>query len=130
MSLKDSSATLITQRAFGLKMPRATEWWQSVRWVLVVFTVLVTMTLIGSFVSYERVISSGHPWLPQHHCPGCLFCGMTRSFCAMSNGNWTQAREWNKGGPALYTFFWIWTVTAFAYSGFVTQRFAGRQVQS
>ena len=122
MSLKDSSATQTKLRAFELKMPGAAEWWQSVRWVLLVFTVLVTMTLAGSFVSYERVVSSGHPWLPSFHCSGCLFCGMTRSFCAMSNGYWAQAREWNKGGPALYTFFWIWTLGAFAYSGFVARR--------
>jgi hypothetical protein len=116
MSLKDSGA-------FDLKMPSAAEWWQSVRWVLLVFTVLVSMTLIGSFVSYERVVSGGHPWLPTHHCSGCLFCGMTRSFCAMSNGNWAQAREWNRGGPALYTFFWIWILAGFAYSGLVAHRF-------
>lgn len=123
------SLTQTKQWAFDLKMPSAAEWWQSVRWVLAVFTVLVAMTLIGSFVSYERVVSGGHPWLPARHCPGCLFCGMTRSFCAMSNGNCTQAKDWNKGGPALYTFFWIWTLAAFAYSTHVTRRFMRRQVK-
>lgn len=42
----------------------------------------------------------------------------------MSNGDWVQAIEWNKGGPALYLFFWLWILAAFAYSGFVVHRFA------
>jgi len=101
---------------FGLMMPSAEEWWRSVRWVLLVFTFIIALTITGSFVSYERVVSSGHPWLPRHYCGGCLFCGMTRSFCAMSNGDFARAREWNRGGPALYTFFWLWLMTALAYS--------------
>jgi hypothetical protein len=128
MSLKYSD-TMQTKRCL-FEMPSAAEWWQSVRWVLLVFTVLVIMTLTGSFVSYERVISSGHPWLPRHYCSGCLFCGMTRSFCAMSNGDWAQARQWNNGGPALYMFFWFWTLAAFSYSGFVTRRFVRGRIES
>jgi hypothetical protein len=100
---------------FGLLMPSAAEWWQSVRWVLLVFTVLIGLALSGSFVSYQAVITNGHPWLPRHYCPGCPFCGMTRSFCAMSSGEWRQAWQWNRGGPALYLLFWIWLVTSFVY---------------
>lgn len=99
-------------------MPSAMEWWQSLRWVLLVFTLLVGFALLGSFVSYERVVSMGHPWLPSYRCPGCLFCGMTRSFCAMSNGHWTQASEWNRGGPALYLTFWAWFLVVLSYLGF------------
>src|SRR5687768_11330976 len=99
-------------------MPRAAEWWQSLRWVLLVFTFLVGLSLLGSFVSYERVVSVGHPWLPSHPCPGCLLCGMTRSFCAISNGRWGQASEWNRGGPALYAFFWFWLLMVVAYLSF------------
>ena len=40
----------------------------------------------------------------------------------MSNGDWAQAREWNKGGPALYMFFWLWILAGFAYSGVVAHR--------
>ena len=105
--------------AFVLRMPSAADWWQSLRWVLLVFTLLVGLTLLGSFVSYERVVSVGHPWLPSYRCPGCLFCGMTRSFCAMSNGHWHQASEWNRGGPALYAFFWVWLFVVLAYLGFL-----------
>ena len=105
-------------RAFVLRIPSATDWWQSFRWVLLVFTLLVGFSLLGSFVSYERVVSLGHPWLPSHRCPGCLFCGMTRSFCAMSNGHWEQASEWNRGGPVLYAFFWVWLFAVSAYLGF------------
>lgn len=93
---------------FRVVWPGRAEWWRSVRWVLMVFTFLVALTLIGSFVSYERVVSDGHPWLPTRRCPGCFLCGMTRSFCAMSSGRWQQASEWNHGGPVLYTFFWLW----------------------
>ena len=101
-----------------LRMPSAAEWCHSGRWVLLVFTLLVGLTLLGSFVPYERVVNAGHPWLPSHSCPGCLFCGMTRSFCAMSNGQWEQASKWNRGGPTLYSFFWIWLLAALAYLGF------------
>jgi hypothetical protein len=107
------------------KLPSAAEWWQSIRWVLFVFTFMVGLTLAGSFISYQRVLTTGHPWLPAHHCPGCLFCGMTRSFCAMSNGSWEQAWQWNKGGPALYTFFWLWLLAAFVYA---TRRFPRRRL--
>jgi hypothetical protein len=114
--------------AATFKVPTALEWWQSVRWVLLVFTVLIAITLAGSFVPYERVVSSGHPWLPKHQCPGCLFCGMTRSFCAMSNGSWDQAMQWNRGGPALYTFFWIWIAAGSAYSGLAAHGFLRRGI--
>jgi Protein of unknown function (DUF2752) len=109
------SATGYERRVFGLLLPSAAEWWQSLRWVLIVFTVLIGLALSGSFVSYQGVLTNGHPWLPRHYCPGCPFCGMTRSFCAMSSGEWRQAWQWNRGGPALYTLFWIWIVAAFVY---------------
>ena len=108
-------------RRLLLTMPSATDWWRSIRWVLLVFTLSVSLTLVGSFVPYERVVSAGHPWLPSRHCPGCLFCGMTRSFCAMSSGNWEQASEWNKGGPALYAFFWLWLLAVVLYLGLSTR---------
>ena len=101
---------------FGLPLPSAAEWWQSIWWVLIVFTVLIGLALSGSFVSYQAVLTNGHPWLPRHYCPGCPLCGMTRSFCAMSSGEWRQAWQWNRGGPALYICFWSWMVAAFAYS--------------
>lgn len=101
-------------KAAGL--PTKTEWWFSFRWVFGVFTALVALAILGSFFSYEAVVVQGHPWLPTHQCPGCPFCGMTRSFCAMSSGRWQQAFEWNKGGPPLYGFFWVWLLMGFTYS--------------
>ena len=112
-----------TDHAHVVILPSAADWWQSFRWVLLVFTFLVGLTLVGSFVSYQTVITAGHPWLPSFHCPGCLFCGMTTSFCAMSNGYWQQAHDWNRGGPPLYAFFWLWFLTALGYLSFSTRRF-------
>lgn len=118
--MNEPDSTLLTaayeRRVFGLLLPSAAEWWQSMRWVLLVFTALVGLTLSGSFVSYQAVVTTGHPWLPRHYCPGCPLCGMTRSFCAMSSGEWRQAWQWNRGGPALYLFFWCWLVAAFVYA--------------
>jgi hypothetical protein len=126
--MRQVSLTSMRSSAIGFRLPDAMEWWQSLRWVLLVFTVLVGIMLAGSFVSYERVLNSGHPWLPKRQCPGCLFCGMTRSFCAMSNGNWDQALQWNRGGPALYTLFWIWMLAGVAYSAFAAHGFLRRGI--
>lgn len=92
--------------------PSKAEWWQAIRYVLLVFTAMVLLTMLGSLISYERVIAEGHPWLPRIQCPGCLLCGMTRSFCAMSAGRLIEAWQLNKGGPALYTFGWFWLAGA------------------
>lgn len=89
-------------------LPTAREWWEAIRWVVLVFTGLVFLTMAGSFVSYETVVTEGHPWLPLIHCAGCPFCGMTRSFCAMSAGLWQDAVLWNSAGPLLYIIGWIW----------------------
>ena len=84
------------------------EFGQIVRWLLIAFSVPVFFSLIGSFASYDAVVSNGHPWLPVYTCPGCFLCGMTRSFCAMSSGLWAEAWNWNKGGPVLYSLGWFW----------------------
>ncbi|HEY3138504.1 MAG TPA: DUF2752 domain-containing protein [Blastocatellia bacterium] len=92
----------------GSVRPAAGEWWDALRWVLLTFTFLMALAIGGSFVSYERVVADGHPWLPRVHCKGCMFCGMTRSFCAMSSGRWQEAENWNRGGPLLYVGGWLW----------------------
>lgn len=89
-------------------MPTTDEWWDSLRWVLLVFTLLILLALLGSFVPYDRVVAEGHPWLPKKHCTGCPFCGMTRSFCAMTAGRLRDAAGWNRGGPVLYVGGWLW----------------------
>jgi hypothetical protein len=94
--------------------PSACEWWQALCWVYLTFTFLIVLTMAGSFVSYERVITNGHPWLPNIYCKGCMFCGMTRSFCAMSNGLWQEAAHWNRGGPVLYVGGWLWLISGAA----------------
>ena len=96
--------------------PSASEWWRALRWVLLTFTLLVALSLAGSFVSYERVLTEGHPWLPRFHCRGCPLCGMTRAFCALSSGRFREAFDFNRGAPALYALFWLWTAAALAYS--------------
>jgi hypothetical protein len=88
--------------------PSAKEWWEALRWVLIIFTMVVVLTMAGSFVSYQQVVQDGHPWMPAIHCPGCFLCGMTRSFCAMSAGQWSEALNWNHGGPFLYIAGWVW----------------------
>jgi hypothetical protein len=95
-----------------LVWPSVQDWWEALRWVLLVLTLMMALTLIGSFVSYEGVVAHGHPWLPHRVCPGCPFCGMTRSFCAMSSGHFAQALRWNRAGPGLYLAFWLWTLCA------------------
>lgn len=108
----------------NFSLPSAREWWEALRWVLLVYTLIVLLTMLGSFVSYERVVSEGHPWLPHTICPGCPFCGMTRSFCALSDGRWQEAVRWNRGGPVLYTFGWLWLLGA----AFMGSRFIKRNL--
>lgn len=103
-----------------MKWPSLEEWAEALRWVLLVFTAVVFVTMAGSFVSYERVLAEGHPWLPRRYCAGCVLCGMTRSFCAMSAGHWAEALGWNRGGPVLYSFGWLWLACA----GAAAARFA------
>ncbi|HYH84599.1 MAG TPA: DUF2752 domain-containing protein [Pyrinomonadaceae bacterium] len=95
--------------------PSAREWWRATRWVLLVFTLLVALSIAGSFFSYERVLTEGHPWLPRFHCAGCPLCGMTRAFCALSAGRWHAAVGWNRAAPALYVGFWLWLIAASVY---------------
>ena len=95
--------------------PSAKEWWEALRWVLLTFTLLVALSIAGSFFSYERVLAEGHPWLPHFHCTGCPLCGMTRAFCALSAGRWQDGVRWNRGAPALYLGFWLWLLAASAY---------------
>lgn len=102
--------------------PSAGEWWNALRWVLLTFTLLVALSLAGSFYSYERVVSEGHPWLPHFHCAGCPLCGMTRAFCALSSGRLREALSWNRAAPALYAFFWLWLAAALSYLFHVARR--------
>lgn len=88
--------------------PTAREWWSALRWLVPVLTLLVALSLAGSFFSYERVVAEGHPWLPGLRCAGCPFCGMTRAFCALSAGRWAEAVRWNRAAPFFYSAFWLW----------------------
>jgi hypothetical protein len=89
-------------------LPGAAQWWEALRWVWLTFTLLIALAVCGSFVNYQNVLTGGHPWLPRIVCKGCAFCGMTRSFCAISNGRWQEACAWNRGGPPLYVGGWLW----------------------
>ena len=88
--------------------PTPAEWRIALRPLLWTFTVLVALTMAGSFVPYRRVVASGHPWLPAKRCSGCPMCGMTRSFCALSAGRWMEGVRWNPAGPVLWSAGWIW----------------------
>jgi hypothetical protein len=107
--------------------PSAREWWEALRWVLLTFTLLVVLSLAGSFYSYERVVAEGHPWLPHFHCAGCPFCGMTRAFCALSAGRFGEAVRWNRAAPALYAAFWLWSAVALTYLSASARRIAHRR---
>jgi hypothetical protein len=104
-----------TSDARAFVWPSASEWWDALRWVLLTFTLLVALSIAGSFFSYERVLAEGHPWLPHFHCAGCPLCGMTRAFCALSAGRFRDAVRWNRGAPALYAGFWLWLLAASSY---------------
>jgi hypothetical protein len=86
------------------------QWWLPLRWVGLTLSFMLALALAGSFVPYEAVLTDGHPWLPQKICSGCVFCGMTRSFCAMSAGRWGEAADWNPLGPLCYGLSWLWVV--------------------
>lgn len=48
----------------------------------------------------------------RHHCP---FCGLTRSFCALSHGDLTAGRRYHPAGPVFYAFFVLtalWTLSS------------------
>ena len=111
--MRRTSEQLSHTRAFV--WPSAGEWWGALRWVLLTFTLLVALSLAGSFFPYERVVAEGHPWLPRFHCAGCPLCGMTRAFCALSAGRFDEALSWNRGAPALYSLFWLWLAIALTY---------------
>lgn len=98
-------------------LPSAREWFDALRWVLLVFTLLIAFALAGSFFDYQAVVAHGHPWLAMMKpCAGCLFCGMTRGFCAMSDGRAQDAWSWNHGAPFLYTIFWLWTLAFLVFA--------------
>jgi hypothetical protein len=94
--------------------PSVSDWRLALRVLLIIFTGMIALAMAGSFFPYEQVVAHGHPWLPRFHCPGCMFCGMTRSFCALSSGRWQEAWQWNRGGPILYVSGWAWLLGATA----------------
>lgn len=122
----------ITEKSTSARVsvwPNAREWWQALRYVFLTFTFVIAITLLGSFVPYEQVVAEGHPWLPHTHCTGCPFCGMTRSFCALSDGRWQEAFQWNRGGPILYIGGWLWLVITLVVIVRITQQKRLRNAQ-
>ncbi len=110
-------------------LPTAREWWQALRWVLLFFTAIVALTMAGSFFTLDTVVTQGHPWLPLKTCTGCPFCGMTRSFCAMSAGLWSEAFKFNAAGPFLYLFGWVWLASFGVYMSRIIKNY-GLKLQS
>jgi hypothetical protein len=80
-------ATRIVARIFGL-------WYAAL--LAVSFTVTPAELETGQA---GRLLAWGLHLEPDH---ACFMCGLTRSFAAMSHGDWARALEYNAGGPALY----------------------------
>jgi hypothetical protein len=57
------------------------------------------------------------------HCP---LCGLTRSFCALSAGEWGKARQFNPMGPWVYAACWGLGVLGLVSLG---RRVVGRRKQ-
>jgi hypothetical protein len=80
-------ATRIVARVFGL-------------WYAAVLAVSFAVTPAGlESGTSGRVLAWGLHLEPDH---ACVMCGLSRSFAAMSHGEWARAMEYNASGPALY----------------------------
>ena len=80
---------------------------------IIVFASL-SVVLLGSFV-YEASPLNGVTWCPWKRVTGfdCAGCGMTRSFCAMSDLRWSDAFALHPAGPMIYigaTIRWLQSI--------------------
>lgn len=85
-----------------------------IRYVLIVTGLITGLVLILSF--FDSLSMNLSPVCISILNDGveCSLCGMTRSFVAISNFDFSSAWTLNKGGIILYTLFLINTVYAFA----------------
>lgn len=90
------------------------------RVVTFIISIVTTIVIFTSFVISLEDLEQGNVVLIPHYLSqtskheSCFLCGMTRSFIAMSAGNFAQAKRYNKFGPSLYGLFWItslWGIT-------------------
>lgn len=71
-----------------------------------------------SFVVTPEDIESGRvvlaPSCPSKRFLGieCLSCGMTRAFCALGHGRWSEALDYNRASPLVFAAFGIGAVLA------------------
>ena len=83
------------------------------RIVIFIISIVTTIVIFTSFVISLEDLEQGNVVLIPHYLSqtskheSCFLCGMTRSFIAMSAGNFAQAKRYNKSGPLLYGLFWI-----------------------
>lgn len=77
-----------------------------------ILAVVLSLPVLGASLALsDSLISGRFHFLPCFQKTvfqrECLTCGMTRSFGAMWKGNLRLASEFNRGGPATFTGFWI-----------------------
>jgi hypothetical protein len=67
-----------------------------------VYALAIIISFLVQPASLEYKEISFYPKSAEHQC---VFCGMTRSFCAISHGNFNKAVLYNRHGPVVYAFF-------------------------
>jgi hypothetical protein len=81
------------------------------------------LLVAASFTATAQDLESGRRWLwPKALLAGgathaCAFCGLTRSFCALSQGNVVGAWRYHTAGPVLYVTFLaagVWSTVSLA----------------
>lgn len=100
LSRDAARGALIAARVFGL-------------WYGVLLIVSLTLTpadlesgTAGGWIAWGLHLSPDHV---------CVMCGLTRSFAAMSHGQWLLAADYNAAGPLLYLAMLVlaaWAVTS------------------
>ena len=71
--------------------------------------------LVVSFIVPHADIASGKitlspPCTASELLGGCPTCGLTRAFCALSQGDWSSAILYHRGSPIIYALWWLVTL--------------------
>ncbi len=87
------------------------------------FIAICSMALLGSVI-YAPFANTGPVFCPLRFTTGipCPGCGLTRSFCALSKGQFTAAVGYHLFGPLLYL------AAAFALPLMIYQLITGKQI--
>lgn len=93
--------------------------WQGVRLSVQIIGLYCLVILFAARFSPSSPKSTVWRWMSHLSPPAhsrCPFCGMTRSFQAMSSGNWASARTYNEQGPVTYSIAVCLSLCAMALS--------------